>query len=111
LHSKVVFFPYYDNYTLKPLDLIITRLFYARSIIMLENIDAATLIPIASFIVVIAMQLVGFGRIIGSVNVKLTSHQEQHIRHQARLDEHSKMLGDHERDLAVLIDRRERRNS
>ena len=37
---------------------------------MLENIDTSTAIALIGFFVTIAMQLVGFGKIIGSVNVR-----------------------------------------
>jgi hypothetical protein len=75
---------------------------------MFENIDTSTAIALVGFFVTVAMQMIGIGKIIGSVNVRLSFQDEQHIRHQARLDEHSKMIGDHDRDLAVLIDRRKR---
>jgi predicted aspartyl protease len=75
---------------------------------MFENIDASTAIALAGFFVTFAMQLIGFGKIIGSVNVRLSVQDEQHIRHQTRIDEHAKIINNHDRDLAVLIDRKER---
>lgn len=75
---------------------------------MLENIDTSTAIALIGFFVTIAMQLVGFGKIIGSVNVRLSVQDEQHIRHQARLDEQTRLINDHGRAIAVLEDRRER---
>jgi hypothetical protein len=75
---------------------------------MLENIDASTAIALVGFFITIAMQLIGFGKIIGSVNVRLSVQDEQHIRHQTRIDEHARLISDHDRDLAVLIDRRNR---
>lgn len=75
---------------------------------MLENIDTSTAIALVGFFITIAMQLIGFGKIIGSVNVRLSVQDEQHIRHQTRIDEHARLISDHDRDLAVLIDRRNR---
>ena len=75
---------------------------------MFENIDTSTAIALVGFFITIAMQLIGFGKIIGSVNVRLSVQDEQHIRHQTRIDEHARLLSDHDRDLAVLIDRRKR---
>jgi hypothetical protein len=75
---------------------------------MLENIDTSTAIALGGFFITIAMQLIGFGKIIGSVNVRLSVQDEQHIRHQTRIDEHARLISDHDRDLAVLIDRRKR---
>lgn len=75
---------------------------------MLENIDTSTAIALVGFFITIAMQLIGFGKIIGSVNVRLCVQDEQHIRHQTRIDEHARLINDHDRDLAVLIDRRNR---
>jgi predicted aspartyl protease len=75
---------------------------------MFENIDTSTAIALVGFFVTIAMQLIGFGKIIGSVNVRLSVQDEQHIRHQTRIDEHARLISDHDRDLAVLIDRRKR---
>ena len=72
---------------------------------MLENIDTSTAIALIGFFITIAMQLIGFGKIIGSVNVRLTVQDEQYIRHQARIDEHARMISEHDRDLAVLKDR------
>lgn len=75
---------------------------------MLENIDTATAIALIGFFVTIAMQLIGFGKIIGSVNVRMSVQDEQHIRHQTRIDEHARLISEHDRDLAILKDRRER---
>ena len=43
-----------------------------------------------------------FGRIYGQVTGKLTEHQEKHIRHEARLDEHAILLRDHGERIAFL---------
>lgn len=75
---------------------------------MLENIDTSTAIALVGFFASIAIQLIGIGKIIGSVNVRLSMQDEQHIRHQTRIDEHARLISDHDRDLAVLIDRRKR---
>jgi Na+/proline symporter len=39
---------------------------------MFENIDTATAIALIGFFVTIAMQLIGFGKIIGSVSVRMS---------------------------------------
>ena len=75
---------------------------------MFESFDTATAIALVGFFITVAMQLIGFGKIIGSVNVRLSVQDEQHIRHQTRIDEHARLLSDHDRYLAVLIDRRKR---
>lgn len=75
---------------------------------MLENADPDTLIAVAGLLITMAMQLIGFGRIIGQVNQKLSTHDEAHIRHQTRLDEHAVLINDHEKKIAVMEDRARR---
>lgn len=75
---------------------------------MLNSIDPSVLIAAATLIVSVVVQLIGFGRVIGRVSTRLDAHQEQHIRHQTRLDEHAQIISKHERDLAVLNDRQKR---
>ena len=74
-------------------------------IFMLTNIDPSVLIAAATLIVSVIVHLIGFGRVMGRVSMRLDSHQEQHIRHQTRLDEHAQIISKHERDLAVIKDR------
>lgn len=73
---------------------------------LLNGIDATTMLALITLFTTVTMQLIGFGKIIGSVNVKLSMHEEQHIRHQTRIDEHARLISEHDRDLAVLKDRR-----
>ncbi len=75
---------------------------------MLENIDPSTVLALLSLFATVAMQLIGFGKIIGQINIKLSVHDENLIRQQTRIDEHAKIINDHDRDLAILKDRRER---
>lgn len=83
---------------------------------MFENIDPNTLAVIGILLTVfglavtIILQVIGLAKIIGTVNARLTSHDEQHIRHQTRLDEHASIINQHDRDIAVLTDRQERLN-
>jgi uncharacterized membrane-anchored protein YhcB (DUF1043 family) len=56
----------------------------------------------------LAVMCLWFGRILGHVTAKLTDHEKRHIRHESRLDDHSKALDRHGRDLAVLVDRNAR---
>lgn len=78
---------------------------------MLESADVNTLIAVGGLLLTMAMQLIGFGRIIGQVNQKLSTHDEAHIRHQTRLDEHAVLINDHEKKLAVMEDRVKRDGS
>lgn len=78
---------------------------------MFENADPDTLIAVVGLLITIAMQLIGFGRIIGQVNQKLSAHDEAHIRHQTRLDEHATLINDHEKKIAVMEDRASRESS
>ena len=75
---------------------------------MFENTDPNTLIAVIGLAITVAMQLVGFGKIIGQVNEKLSDHDKAHIRHQTRLDEHAAIISQHEKDIAVMKDRAER---
>jgi len=72
------------------------------------ELDPSIVISAITLFVTVAMQLVGFGKIIGQVSVRLDSHDEQHIRHETRIDEHAKLIRQHDKDLAILKDRRER---
>lgn len=78
---------------------------------LFNEIDASTMLALITLFTTVAMQLIGFGKIIGSINVKLSLHEEQYIRHQTRIDEHARLLGEHDRDLAVLKDRRKTERS
>lgn len=78
---------------------------------MLENIDTNTLFAVIGLFATLAMQLVGLGKIYGMVSSKLSAHDEQHIRHQTRLDEHASIISQHDRDIAVLTDRQSRGGS
>lgn len=75
---------------------------------MFESIDTSTALSLITLFATMAMQLIGFGKIIGSVNVKLSSYDEQHIRHQTRIDEQTRLINNHQIDLAILKDRKER---
>lgn len=75
---------------------------------MLENVDMNTLVAVGGLFATFAMQLIGLGRIYGIVSSKLSSHDEQHIRHQTRLDEHASIISQHDKDIAVLTDRQSR---
>jgi Na+/proline symporter len=44
---------------------------------MFESCDTATAIALIGFFIIVAMQLIGFGKIIGSVNVRLSVQDEQ----------------------------------
>ena len=50
-----------------------------------------------------------FGRILGQVTTKLTDHEKRHVRHELRLDGHSKKLDEYGQELAVLSDRNQRK--
>lgn len=72
---------------------------------LLNGVDSPTLIALATLFVTVTMQLIGFGKIVGTLNVKLSVHEKQHIRHETRIDEHARLINEHDRDLAVLKDR------
>jgi len=57
----------------------------------------------------LAVMCLWFGRILGQVTAKLTDHEKRHIRHESRLDDHGKKLDQHGQELAVLVDRNQRR--
>lgn len=78
---------------------------------MLENIDTNTVFAVIGLFATLAMQLVGLGKIYGMVSTKLSAHDEQHIRHQTRLDEHARIISEHEKEIAVLTDRKSRGSS
>ena len=75
---------------------------------MFENTDPNTLIAVIGLMLTFAMQLVGFGKIIGQVNAKLSAHDEQLLRLQGRADEHATLISQHEKDIAVIKDRASR---
>lgn len=75
---------------------------------MFENIEPSTVLALLTLFATVAMQLIGFGKIIGQINMKLSVQDENLIRQQARIDEHAKLIGDHDREIAVIKDRRER---
>jgi hypothetical protein len=68
----------------------------------MTNLSFETLAIILGMIVNFGGIIWGMGRIQGQVTVKLTEHQEKHIRHEARLDEHSKQLSKHSERIAYL---------
>jgi len=68
----------------------------------MTDISIQTIAMIIGMIVNFAGVIWGMGRIQGQVTVKLTEHQEKHIRHEARLDEHSSILRDHGEKIAYL---------
>lgn len=68
----------------------------------MPDLSIETIVIIAGMIVNFAGIIWGMGRIQGQVTVKLTEHQEKHIRHEARLDEHSSLLRNHGEGIAYL---------
>ena len=48
---------------------------------MFESIDSTTALALLTLVSTVAMNLIGFGKIIGTVNVKMTDHDKHHIRH------------------------------
>tara|TARA_Y100000034_G_scaffold84351_1_gene100959 strand:- start:2553 stop:2924 length:372 start_codon:yes stop_codon:yes gene_type:complete len=74
-------------------------------LIMLENVDPNIVFGVIGLFATFAVQLVGLGKIYGMVSSKLSAHDEQHIRHQTRLDEHATIISQHDKDIAVLTDR------
>lgn len=74
----------------------------------MTDIDPSLIVSALTLIVTVTMQVVAFSRMIGQISTRLDVHDEQHIRHQTRIDEHAKLINQHERDLAVLQDRHSR---
>lgn len=68
----------------------------------MTDLSIQTIAIIIGMIVNFAGIIWGMGRIQGQVTVKLTEHQEKHIRHEARLDEHSGLLRSHGEKIAYL---------
>jgi hypothetical protein len=43
-----------------------------------------------------------FGKLAGSFSTRLTEHEKRHIRHEARLDDHSSVIQGHGESIAAL---------
>jgi len=74
----------------------------------MPEIDPSLVVSALTLFITVAVQVIAFSKMIGQISTRLDVHDEQHIRHQTRIDEHAKLINRHERDLAVLQDRQKR---
>ena len=74
----------------------------------MTDVDTSTIMSALTLLVTVAVQLIAFSKMIGKISARLDAHDESHIRHQVRIDEHARILTQHERSIAVLEDRKDR---
>ncbi len=75
----------------------------------LADIDINTLISFGSLLVgmgslllMVHIQGKGNAKVMGVVSTRLTHNEQHNIRQDGRLDEHARMLRDHDREIATL---------